>query len=366
MQVGRLLEEQAATAVSKEIASAFKKLRSNIAADHSVSVLDPAKIVYHFARTVVDAASPVSPLYMVTALWRQSDGKPASRVMSGSSGAAVDIPTPAQLGIALLAQKRAAAWVNLLEQRGQCISQSALARQSASLFAPSRSADVMSGGVAMPSVTVPAQYRFWTADGGQVIIDWKPQTDPKAKTRTTINVSFTPGNGFQMANVAGLPTESQDAFGFGQVWAQADKDSVPVVDLGKPPDYDGISNVVPSGQGTMHGTAIVTASTDGHRVVSVTGNVAGDINGTVYLNLTGDALGAADVSQSAALPMTMSFISGGCAFYSGSVTKTSTGLAGVLSGPAGLVTATVQYTPDQRIDQFYGIVTLTPQQVRLN
>jgi hypothetical protein len=177
---------------------------------------------------------------------------------------------------------------------------------------------------------------------------------------TGITGFYTPGPGFQFADVAGLPTESQDSFAFADVWAQANKGAVPVVDLGKPPDVSDISSVVPSGQGTMHGTAIITVANDGYRVVSVTGTVVGDVNGTAYINMTGAALGAADVSPVATLPITMSFISGGCAFYSGSMTKKGTVLRGVLSGPAGIVNATVQYTPDQRSDQFFGIVILTP------
>jgi hypothetical protein len=363
MQVGTLAADAAAGAVFKDIAPALKKLQATIRGDHSTSVLDEQKIVYLFARTVTPTFASTNPLFLVTALWRQSDGRPASRVVSGSGSAVVDIPTPAQLGIALLAQRRTAAWIDLLEQQGQCVSDSDIALRSAALFAPSRSADVMSGGVPLPSVTSPAQYRFWTADGGRVIVDWHPSVDPKSDARTTVDVSYTPGQGFELANVPGLPTESHDSFAFSDIWAQADKDSVPVIDLGKPLDLNQ-GTTLPIGQGTLHGTLVVAPTADArYRVVSISCTAAGEINGSVYISMTGFPRGTADVDPVAGLPITLSVLPGGCAYYSGSMTKTGTVLRGVLSGPAGIVNASIQYTPDQGVDQFFGILTLTPQAI---
>lgn len=361
MEIGKLAAEVAAEGL-KDIIAAGNRLKQSIVDDQSVSVLDAGKIAFHYARAAANQVSDGQPLFLVTALWRQADGNPASRVISGTAAGTVDIPTPAQLGIGLLAQRRTAAWIGLLERQGQCISQSALAQQSVALFAPGKAADVMSQGVAIPSVATPAQYRYWTADGGRVTIDWNPKTDPKAADRTTVDVSFTAGPQFQLANVAGLPTESHDSFAFSDVWTEADKGAVPVVDLGKPPDLANPARTVPSGQGTLHGTAVVSVGPDGRqRLVSITAAAAGNINGTVYINLSGTPRGEADVDPAPGLPMTMSFVPGGCAQYAGTITKSGNVLSGILSGPAGLVTAIIQYTPDQRPDRFFGVLTLTPQ-----
>src|SRR5262249_50892287 len=116
-----------------------------------------------------------------------------SRTAAVSDGQTIAIPTPAQLGIALLAKQYADDWQHRLEVSGECVSLPLMSKTTASIFAPSRTPAINSPDVAAHAVTEKAECVYWTAGGAQVDITWEPETD-KDKS-SSISATYQPIDG---------------------------------------------------------------------------------------------------------------------------------------------------------------------------
>jgi hypothetical protein len=296
-----------------------------------------------------------------SALWRTKDGEPGSQTKAwGADKKIYDVPTPAQLGVSLLAYQHLVQWREYLEHTGQCVSLAELTNRVNLLFAPSRSSIPTTSGVLNEHVTEASDYTYWTTDGGQVSISWQPQLDKANKKLSQISASYDKHDNGGIYDEVPVKDVTQQ-FKYEDLWQPAKGKTIA---LNAPPAHPSYhSNTqLPTGSGSVEGTFLVKNLGSARSVSGEATFSSGTLHGKFYLNLSGQQAADGWITPDKVLPTTMTYVPGDCAIYSGGdVQFFNGGVKARLAGPGGVVQAVLRFAAGVRAPgNFSGVLTVSP------